>query len=273
MKIAVLGPEGTYCDIAKDKYLELNNLEMETVYYPSIIKSIESLKDNDFALVPFENSLDGFIMESLDRIIGNGLNIVSQIKLSIDFCFVANVDDISKVEGAYCQFKSFGQCLDFITANDLEIIKTESNMESLNLFKKEKRPFGAIIPSHAVKKDDFKLVIERIADRESNETRFFVLSKEKKLERLGDKIEISVLLKAIEDKPGILFQILERFHNRNINLKSILSRPSKLNLGSYNFYIECSLSTNEMGKFDEIEKDFSDDPISEMVVLGIYNAL
>ena len=273
MKIAVLGPKGTYSDIAKDKYLENNGLEMETVFYPSVIKSIESLKENDYALVPFENSLDGFIMESLDRIIGNGLNIVSQIKLSIDFCFVANVENIEDVEGVYCQFKAYGQCLDFITENDLEITKTESNIESLDLFKKEKRPFGAIIPTHALKGNDFKLVIERIADRESNETRFFVLSKNEEREKLGDKIEISILLKAVEDKPGILFQILERFHNRNINLKCILSRPSKLNLGSYGFYIECSLFSSEMKKFDDLVKDFSDDSLSELVVLGVYNAL
>ena len=84
-KIAVLGPKGTYSDVAKELYLKDIKEEYETVYYPSIIKAINAIDDNTIAIVPFENSLDGFILESLDKMISNKLNVLSQIKLSIDF--------------------------------------------------------------------------------------------------------------------------------------------------------------------------------------------
>ena len=118
-KVAVLGPKGTYSDVAKDNYLNSINEEYETIYYPSIIKAINAIDDNTIAIVPFENSLDGFILESLDKMISNKLNVVKQLKLSIDFAFVANVSKIEDVKEVYCQFKSYGQCLDFITSQSL----------------------------------------------------------------------------------------------------------------------------------------------------------
>ena len=75
-KVAVLGPKGTYSDVAKDNYLNSINEEYETIYYPSIIKAINAIDDNTIAIVPFENSLDGFILESLDKMISNKLNVV-----------------------------------------------------------------------------------------------------------------------------------------------------------------------------------------------------
>ena len=100
-KVAVLGPKGTYSDVAKDNYLNSINEEYETIYYPSIIKAINAIDDNTIAIVPFENSLDGFILESLDKMISNKLNVVKQIKLSIDFAFVANVSKIEDVKEVY----------------------------------------------------------------------------------------------------------------------------------------------------------------------------
>lgn len=273
MKIAILGPKGTYCDVAKNEYLKKNNLNMETIYYPSIIKSIDSLKFNDYALVPFENSLDGFIMESLDRIIIDKLFIVSQLKLSIDFAFVGNTNDIKKIKKIYCQFKAYGQCLDFIFENEFDVIKTESNIESLELLKSSKEPFGAIIPMHAINLYRFELVIPHIADSKNNETRFFVLNKELKQEELKEKLDASLVFSSIEDKPGILFNILKKFHDKNINLKSILSRPSKLNLGNYNFYIECSLLNKDLNKLYSLIDDFKNNPDCKISLLGIYNSL
>ena len=60
-KLAVLGPKGTYSDIAAKKYLYDNKLDFEIVYYPSILKTALALKDSDLAILPVENTLDGFV--------------------------------------------------------------------------------------------------------------------------------------------------------------------------------------------------------------------
>lgn len=273
MKIAVLGPKGTYSDIAKDKLLRINNLSMETEYYPSIIKTIESLDKNDYALIPFENSLDGFLMEALDRIVKDNLYISYQIKLPIDFAFVANRANINEIKNVYCQFKACGQCEDFILSQKFDIIKTESNIWSLELLKKQNEPFGAIVPMHVLEHESFPLSIPHIADSKNNETRFFLISKEKRNNNQNGKIVASVLFSSIVDKPGILFQILKSFHDRSINLNSILSRPSKIHLGSYSFYIECSIDENELDSFNDLVKEFETNDNVKITILGIYNSI
>ena len=110
-KMAVLGPKGTYSDIAAKKFLSENNIDLELIYYPSILKTSEALKENEFAIFPFENTLDGFVMESVDYIINNGYHIIYQLKLPIDFVFISNEKDIKDIKNLYVQFKTYGQCI------------------------------------------------------------------------------------------------------------------------------------------------------------------
>ena len=75
-KLSVLGPKGTYSDIAAKKYLEDNKLDYEIEYHNSILKTALAIKNSEFAILPFENTLDGFVMESMDAIIANDFNII-----------------------------------------------------------------------------------------------------------------------------------------------------------------------------------------------------
>jgi prephenate dehydratase len=61
-------------------------------------------------------------------------------------------------------------------------------------------------------------------------------NKEKLYDHL--KIRIPIYIMPVIDRPGILFDILRRFYDNQINLISIMSRPTKLEMGTYNFYIE-----------------------------------
>lgn len=269
-KIACLGPEGTYSDIACKGYI---NDEYKIEYYPSIIKVLDSIDDDLIGIVPFENTLDGFVMESLDRIIKNNLTIRDQIKLDIDFAFVANTKDIKNVKEVYSQFKAYGQCLDFIEKNDFNVVKTESNIDSLKRLLESDERYGAIVPMHVLGKYHFPLEIKHIADSKNNETRFFVVDKNKKLNRFDDDFDVSIVITSITDRPGILFEILRGFHKYNINLKSILSRPDKTGMGRYNFYIEFSILKSQKNAFYNSIENYSVDDNFKIIILGVYKAL
>ena len=271
-KIAVLGPKGTYSDIAANKYKELINEDIEIDYYPSIIKSINAIDDDTITICPFENVLDGFVTEALDQIIKSNLNIIYQLKLPIDFAFVSNAKSIEDVKHIYVQFKAYGQCLEFITNNNFEIIKTESNIVSLNKLLESDNSYGAIIPIHKAYKN-FNLKILNIADSKHNETRFFVVTNKNKEFKINDDFEASLVFDAIEDRPGILYSILSEFNLKNINLKSILSRPDKTIMGKYNFYIEVSGKCNELDNLYELIDKFMKHKDYRIRVLGIYNKI
>jgi prephenate dehydratase len=94
-------------------------------------------------------------MEALDKIIQRDLTIIDQVKLSIVFAFVTNAANIKNVKNIYCQFKVFGQCIEFILEHDFNVIKTDSNVESADLLNKADENFGAIIPIHVLEKRNY----------------------------------------------------------------------------------------------------------------------
>lgn len=272
-KIAVLGPKGTYSDIACKAYLKETSQQYEIEYYPSILKVAEAALETGMAIFPFENTLDGFVIESMDQIIFHQFHILSQIKLDIDFAFVSHAKSIEKVKHCYVQFKAYGQCLEFIAKNNFNLCTTQSNTESLAKLLEADEEYGAIIPIHLLSDLSFSIVIPHIADSRANETRFFIVQKEDVLESLDMDVEASFVITAKVDRPGILFDILKKFHDLNINLKSILSRPMKTEMGQYKFYIECSLRKDDLKVLDDLEKKLKMQNEFSVCRLGIYNKL
>ena len=271
-KLAVLGPKGTYSDIAAKKYLKENQIDAKIEYYPSILKTALALKESDLAILPFENTLDGFVIESMDNIIAHGFKIIDQVKLNIDFAFVTNANSIIDCKNVYCQFKAYRKCIDFISKYSFDVIKTESNSETVEKINLANNTYGAIIPVHALENNNYKLVIPHVADRSHNETRFFICSKTKVDIKYMEYVDASIVITIKEDKPGVLFLILKELNDLNINMNSIMSRPMKTDLGQYKFYIEISLKYESLNKLEKlsnelVEKGFNVD------ILGIYNKL
>lgn len=266
-KMAVLGPEGTYCDVAANKYKN----EYEIVYFPSILKTALALNEGMEAVLPFENTLDGFVMETLDNLINSGCQIIEQNKLPISFSFVSN-KKINEVEEVFVQFKAYGQCIHFFSENNFKVNITESNMMSLEEILSKDGNVGAIVPTHTIQNYKFKCVIKDIADSIHNETRFIHIGKIKN-SYLEHDLRASLALSSLEDKPGLLFSILDTFNNYNFNLKAILSRPRKDIIGKYIFYIEIELKDNDLTKFETLLEELNNSSEVKVQLLGIYNAI
>ena len=79
------------------------------------------------------------------------------------------------------------------------------------------------------------VISEGIANNSNNHTRFLILSKNNKEETGKDKTSI---IFSIKHEPGSLHRIIENFHNYNVNLTKIESRPTKANTWEYNFYVD-----------------------------------
>ena len=272
-KIAVLGPAGTFCDMAFNKYNNIVNNEYMPVYYPSIKKTIEAIDDVGIALLPFENSLDGYVVETVDKLIKSNYHILCDLEQKIEFAFVSNAKKIEDIKNVFVQFKAKGECIDFLTSqNNFNLIMTETNMESFNRLIESDNTYGAIIPLNKVSDSNFNIVINNVDDKENNYTRFIVVSKTNN-NYISNNIKYSLsVLRKSNDKPGLLFGILKSFNDYKVNLTAILSRPTKEALGHYNFYIEISAKKEEIENINKCIKELeSDDYIVK--VLGSYSLL
>ena len=81
-----------------------------------------------------------------------------------------------------------------------------------------------------------KLIKKNIQDYAENKTRFLVIGKNK-VEKTG-KDKTSFLIQT-PNKPGSLMSVLKPFDKRKINLSKIETRPSRGNINSHDFFIDC----------------------------------
>lgn len=259
-RIALLGPEKTFSDLAYHAYKDQT---MIAKYQKTIRDCVLALTndDADLAIVPIENTLDGYVQQTLDLLIGSDFFIVKEIHVPIAFSLIAHVEDISEIKRLYVQFVAHGQCQKAI--DDLptkEIVLTANNQDSLRLVKKHGD--AGIVPSHLA--NDFNgLVRHEIADTTDNHTRFIVLSKIPD-KTISEKVKISVVVFPEVDRPGLLFDMLAIFKRHRINLISIMSRPTKTGMGNYHFFIEMQGRNNVDAALEEIGKSF------HLKVLGAY---
>ncbi len=239
-KLATLGPKGTYSELAALKYMHSCDDTFEIEYFSSIKNALNTVGDScDIAVLPIENFSEGFVTLVLDHIIDSDLAIVSEIVLPIQFSFVTSAPDISRINRLFVQFVAKGECSEYIESlGSVNIVSTESNIESLNLAQSDPYNSSAIVPFGSFEPREFATAIDNVNDYENNQTRFLVFSKVRRKIDTNESWKTSLVILDENDRPGLLAEILTSFASRNINLTSIISRPTKVEFGKYNFLID-----------------------------------
>ncbi|MGJ8681814.1 prephenate dehydratase [Paraglaciecola sp.] len=241
-KLVTLGPKGTYSEAASLKYLETCATPHEIEFFGTIKKVLNSVNDDtDIAVLPIENFSEGFVSLVLDHLIESDLTIVSEILLPIQFSFVSHAAELDKIDKLFVQFVAKGQCSEFIDGlENTKIISTQSNIESLNKLIEEAGNSAAIVPSSSFDRLEFKQVVANVNDYKNNQTRFLALTKNSRAGEVDDSTnwKTSIVVFDDHDRPGLLAEVLTSFASRNVNLTSIISRPTKIEFGQYNFLID-----------------------------------
>ena len=270
--IAILGPEGTFSDKAATEYFKDTTQEMKRIYFPTIDKAFHSVGSTcDYGIIPIENTLDGYVQRTLDLLLEMDINIVKEITVPVKFAFIGNVNNLSEVTRLYVQFKANGQCRNFIESfQDIEIITTDSNTESFLKLESNIRGEAAIVPYHLAETEDNKFLIHNVTDSDNNFTRFIVIRSNNNIKTDVNikSVKIPFFIMPLEDRPGMLFEILRGFGEKKINLVSIMSRPTKKEMGTYNFYIEISESIDKLDIILNVLKDVQKK--YNIKILGIY---
>lgn len=268
-RIATLGPANTFSELAARKYGEESDGEFRVELYPTIGKAFAAVGEKcSCAVLPIENMAEGYVSIVLDLLVHSNLSIVHELLLPIQLTLAANCSSLDQVESVYAQFVAQGQCESFLDSmENIGVITTQSNGTSLEQLRRKVPNEAAIVPTFAVKPGEFPLMIPNIADRSNNQTRFIVIAPHPTAYDPAHKYKTTLLIVESVDRPGILSHILSAFSTRNINLVSIMSRPTKETLGRYHFFIDVEGHSEEhriMEALSEIKKE------NTIRVLGSY---
>lgn len=241
MKIAYLGPRGTYTEEALVKVYSPD--EHEFVPYPTVSDVIEAVDGNevDKGIVPIENSIEGSVSETLDHLaFESDVLIEREILLPIHHHMIAvKGATVSDIRSIISHPQAFAQC-----RKSLKKIFKEVNIEPAfstadavrTVAERNDRTVAAIGNAFAAKLYGLEILLKDISDFEDNTTRFVILGKEIQEPSGYDKTSIICFIG--DDRPGKLLEILQEFSFRYINLTKITSRPTKKRFGEYLFFID-----------------------------------
>lgn len=264
MKLGLLGPEGTFSEMAAKKW----SPAAELMFFDDMESAAKAVDAGvcDESIVPVENSLEGPVNVVLDTLLDIRSPIIGEVVLPIKQCLMSR-GELEDVKVILSISQALGQCRRYIHEHFpyAEVRTTGSTAHAAKLAQ-EFPGMAAIGCSESAKRYGLKVLKEGIQDQPANHTRFIVLGKNKQAPSGHDKTSLAVYLD--RDRPGALYEFLGEFARRSINMTRIESRPSKKVLGDYWFFIDVEGHAD-----DRILKEAIaalKDKCTELKVLGSY---
>jgi len=231
MKVAALGPEGTFSHelaeaLFSDQVIEL----LPTIR--SICTRVE--RGEVLGLVPIENSEAGGVGPTLDALQSMRIAIVGEAYLPVRH-HLAAFDPADALEVIFAHPQTHEQCSDVLERLGVPVEHTSSNAASA-VEMRNRQHAGAVVSEGIAARYGLPILLRRIENSPSNTTRFVLL---RNLPECPDcQLKCSILVDPASDRAGLLYELLGAFARRAINLTRIESRPSKRGMGSYVFFID-----------------------------------
>ncbi len=247
-RIAYLGPAGTFTEEALLGEEDLAAAELITA--PTIEDALAAAAagEVDAAFVPIENSIEGSISATLDRLVfGEELLVQREVVLDVHLHLLVapgtRVDDLERVQSYP---PALAQCRDYLARRlpGVRQVATTSTAEAARLVAEEAAgapdkvvSVAAVAPIAAAKLYGLDAVESEIEDYGANQTRFVLVAPTSVPAPTGHDRTLLVCFQH-ENRPGSLLEILSRFAARRLSLTRLVSRPTKEALGEYCFVIE-----------------------------------
>ncbi len=255
MKIAFLGPEGTFTQAAALKHF---GHSVETVPLSSIDSVFREVDAGVcyYGVVPVENSTEGVISHTLDMLIESPLKICGEVSLRINQYLMSKQDSLTGINKIYSHQQSLAQCREWLDRNlpGIERIPVNSNAEAAR-HASEESGACAIASSAAAEIYQLNLLAKKIEDKPDNTTRFIILGKQdvdSSSDNKGDNntdaqpaIDKTSIMVTSANQSGALFELLKPIAENGLSMTRIESRPSKSGLWQYLFFIDIDGHSSE----------------------------
>lgn len=237
LRIGYLGPEGTWSHQAA---LARFGDSVQLMPFPSFSHVFEATErgEVDYAVVPIENSTDGFVTQAMDLLMASrSLRICAQTHLRVQNCLLTNVAR-EKVTVIYSHPQVLGQCRRWLQQNfpHAEQISTASTAAAAKLALRDEKKGSAALGSRLVGELYGLAVAEsNIQDVASNTTRFAIIGTQLTHPTGKDRTTICF---GVPHTAGSLADVLMLFKQHGINIYCIDSRPARHTSWEYLFSID-----------------------------------
>ena len=235
LTVAFLAPVATFTHQAA-----LQRFGESAVYRPS--RSMTEIFDDverghaQYGVVPVENSTEGAVNVTLDRLVDSDAVLCGESYLDIAQHLLSRAADLRAVKRVLSHPQGLAQCRRWLAEHLPEVVTEEtSSTAAAAEIAAGDETVAAIASDLAGRMYGVPVLRARIEDNRSNATRFLVIGRQGVGPTGRDKTSI---LFAMPNTPGALHAILDPFAQRGINLTKIESRPARQRPWDYVMFVD-----------------------------------
>ncbi|WP_135555043.1 prephenate dehydratase [Paenibacillus cymbidii] len=254
-RIAFLGPVGTVSQEATRHFFAGETHEFVPCYPISevFLSTVEGR--TDLSVIPIENTIDGSVSLHLDWLVHEvdlpirAEWIYPSVQNLIGYAGTDPANPYAGIRRIVSIAVAVSQCRNFLGEHlpGVQFEYVSSTAEGVRLVKEHPgEGWAAIGTKLAAELYGLDVLAHNITDHDNNYTRFILAGHYVPQLRESATPKTTILVTLPEDYPGALHQVLSAFAWRRINLSKIESRPTKLRLGSYYFYIDIEASMDSV---------------------------
>lgn len=238
LKIAFLGPAGTYSENAARKHFGSAPSLDPCPGIDDVFRTVAA-GGADYGVVPVENSTEGAIGRTLDLLLTSQLKICGEVNLPIHHNLMSKCASIDSVKRIYSHSQSLGQCQEWLNRHmpGQERIPVASNAEAARKAAEDEAS-AAIAGKAAASLYGLHILRANIEDDPSNTTRFLVIAGHDAGPSGNDKTSLAC---SAQNKPGAVHELLTPLARHGVSMTRFESRPARgLGCGQweYVFYMD-----------------------------------
>ena len=244
VKVAFLGPPGTLSHTAA-----LNNFGSANMYLPQ-----NNLKDvfgevrggrADLGLVPFENSTDGPVGQTLDQLGSGDLKVRGLVSLRMSLALMSKNPDLGAVKKIVSHPQALDQARQWLSQNLPGV--EQGAMSSTNAAAARAEEDGSVaLLGHPLLADlhDLNTLVVGLEDQPDNRTFFLILGREHSKPTGRDR---TMACFDVPHSSGSLYACLQPLADAGINMTRLHSRALPENFNEYRFFLEIEGHFSEAG--------------------------
>lgn len=228
-EVVCLGMGGSYSEIAKDELFKKYDLYLYQRSLNSIKECIEYVDEfsNAIAILPVETSYKGIIRETMDNLImtkNQNIQILAETIIPVNDCILSKTTEFYSIMGLIANPNALSKCKKFVREEmprQLNVVMAESMDESARLLNNYNLTYSIIGTHKTAELYNLNVLREHVEDDKENHRRFIVIGDSTTQPTGKDKTSIVLF---INDKQGILMEIIQVFVKYHINMTHINSK-------------------------------------------------
>jgi chorismate mutase/prephenate dehydratase len=238
-RVAVLGPQGTFCEQAA---IEFFGSAADLIYCANFdeVFHATSAGTAQYGVVGMENSTEGVVARSLDLFLRSPVHVVGEVSLLVRHNLLRQTNALQDIDVVLAHPQALAQCQGWLSQHlpNAERRAVSSNAEGARLCAAHPT-WASVAGERAAAQFGLHIVAHAIQDEAYNRTRFAVICLPQTLAMPpASNKDCTSLVVSVPNRPGAVHDLLVPLKNNGVSMTRFESRPAKSGQWEYYFYID-----------------------------------